>query len=141
MDIESDLRKIERELDTASKDNYDHYLFQEGDKKTEEELKERHDLETQLLTALEEKKTEEFNKIKAKDDKLEKDFENWKELQDNYKEQRDLKEGTQKAKIKIQFLNIQVKLLEDSVQFLNEKRDELTNETVDAQTKNEELKN
>ena len=31
--------------------------------------------------------------------------------------------------------------MEDSVAFLNEKRDELTNETVDAQTKNEELKN
>ena len=46
-----------------------------------------------------------------------------------------------KAKIKIQYLNIQVKLLEDSVSSLSEKREELTQETVDAQTKNEELKN
>ena len=52
MDIESDLRKIERELDEALKDNYNHYLFQEGDKKTEEELKQRHDLEVKLLTEL-----------------------------------------------------------------------------------------
>ena len=86
MDIESDLRKIERELDTALKDNYDHFLFQEGDKKTEEELKLRHDLETSLLTELQAKKTEEFDKIKAKDDKLTQDFLKWKELQDNYTE-------------------------------------------------------
>ena len=101
MDIESDLRKIERELDEALKDNYNHYLFQEGDKKTEEELKQRHDLEVKLLTELKGKKDEEYKEIKAKDDKLADDFARWKELQDNYKEQRDLKEGTQKAKIKI----------------------------------------
>ena len=101
MDIEADLRKIERELDEALKDNYNHYLFQEGDKKTEEELKQRHDLEVKLLTELKGKKDEEYKEIKAKDDKLADDFARWKELQDNYKEQRDLKEGTQKAKIKI----------------------------------------
>lgn len=54
-----------------------------------------------LLTELKGKKDEEYKEIKAKDDKLADDFAKWKELQDNYKDQRDLKEGTQKAKIKI----------------------------------------
>ena len=47
------------------------------------------------------KKEEEFKEIKDKDDKLADAFAKWKELQDNYNEQKDLKAGTQKAKIKI----------------------------------------
>ena len=86
MDIEADLRKIERELETNLKDNYDHYLFQTGDKLSEEELKLRHDLDMQEQKKLFEKKKEDYKEIKAKDDKVADDFAKWKELQDNYKE-------------------------------------------------------
>ena len=38
-----------------------------------------------------------------------------KDLQDNYAEQIKLSEDTEVAKVRIQFLNVQVKLLEDTV--------------------------
>lgn len=45
MDIESDLRKIERELETDSKTNNEHYLQQTEEKLNEEEMKLRHDID------------------------------------------------------------------------------------------------
>ena len=90
-------------------------MFQEGDEKSETELKLRHDLEVKLLTDLLTKKKAEKDKVNADVAKIADDFLKWKDLQDNLKEQNDLKENTEAAKVKIQFLNIQVKLLEDAV--------------------------
>ena len=90
-------------------------MFQEGDEKSEAELKLRHDLEVKLLTDLLTKKKAEKDKVNADVAKIADDFLKWKDLQDNLKEQNDLKDNTEAAKVKIQFLNIQVKLLEDAV--------------------------
>ena len=141
IDIEADLRRIENELDKSLTDHYDHKMFQEGDKKSEEELKLRHDLEVKLLGDLLAKKKIELDKVNADVAKIADDFLKWKDLQDNIAEQNKLRDDTEAAKVKIQFLNIQVKLLEDAVQTLNDKRDELTGEQMEAQSKNEELKN
>jgi len=103
-------------------------MFQEGDKKSEEELKLRHDLEVKLLGDLLAKKKIELDKVNADVAKIADDFLKWKDLQDNIAEQNKLRDDTEAAKVKIQFLNIQVKLLEDAVQTLNDKRDELTGE-------------
>ena len=45
MDLEAELRKLQNELNKALQEHYEHKMFQEGEKKTEEELKNRHDLE------------------------------------------------------------------------------------------------
>merc|ERR1712151_426038 len=65
----------------------------------------------------------------------------WKDLQDNYNDQKKLKEDTESAKVRIRFLDIQVKLLEEAVQQLNDKSDELKAEQVEALAKHEELTN
>ena len=80
MDIEADLRRIENELEKGLKDNYDHKMFQEGDQKTEEELKLRHDLEVKLLTELLDKKKAERDKVNQEVAKIADDFLKWKEL-------------------------------------------------------------
>jgi hypothetical protein len=81
-----------------------------------------------LLGDLLAKKKIELDKVNADVAKIADDFLKWKDLQDNIAEQNKLRDDTEAAKVKIQFLNIQVKLLEDAVQTLNDKRDELTGE-------------
>ena len=70
-------------------------MFQEGDAKTEEELKLRHDLNVKLMTDLLEKKKAELVKVNADVDKISDDFLKWKDLQDNIAEQNRLKEDTE----------------------------------------------
>jgi len=141
IDIEADLRRIENELEKSLNDHYDHKMLQDGEKNSEVELLFRHELEVKLLTELLDKKKVELEKVNADVAKIADDFLKWKDLQDNIAEQDKLKEDTEAAKVKIQFLNIQVKLFEEAVQTLNDKRDELTAEQMESQSKNEELKN
>lgn len=101
MDIEADLRKIEMELDRSLKDNYDHKMFQEGDRKTEEELLKRHDLEVKLVEDLLKQKMAERDKVLADVAKIADDFKKWKDLQDNIAEQSKLREDTEAAKVRI----------------------------------------
>lgn len=141
IDIEADLRRIENELDKALTDHYDHKMLQDGEANSEIELQLRHDLEVKLLKELLERKKVDLEKVNADVAKVADDFLKWKDLQDNIAEQEKLKEDTEAAKVKIQFLNIQVKLFEEAVTTLNEKRDELTADQMESQSKNEELKN
>jgi len=141
IDIEADLRRIENELEKSLNDHYDHKMLQDGEKNSEIELLYRHELEVKLLTELLEKKKVELDKVNADVAKIADDFLKWKDLQDNIAEQEKLKEDTEASKVKIQFLNIQVKLFEEAVQTLNDTRDEKTAEQMESQSKNEELKN
>lgn len=55
-------------------------MFQEGDEKSETELKLRHDLEVKLLTDLLTKKKAEKDKVNADVAKIADDFLKWKDL-------------------------------------------------------------
>jgi len=94
-----------------------------------------------LMKELIEKKKAELKQVSTDCDKIADDFMKWKDLQDNYNDQKKLKEDTESAKVRIRFLDIQVKLLEEAVQQLNDKSDELKAEQVEALAKHEELTN
>jgi len=94
-----------------------------------------------LMKELIEKKKAELKQVSTDCDKIADDFLKWKDLQDNYNDQKKLKEDTESAKVRIRFLDIQVKLLEEAVQQLNDKSDELKAEQVEALAKHEELTN
>jgi len=56
------------------------------------------------------------------------------------KETRELREAIEAAKVKIQFLDIEVTMLTEMTEQLNNKREELIEEKKLADSKNEELK-
>ena len=63
-----------------------------------------------------------------------------KEYQDALSETAKLRDDIEAAKVKIQFLDIQVNLLTEATEYLNQKRDDLTEEKKMADLKNDELK-
>ena len=62
-----------------------------------------------------------------------------KDYQNALKETRELREKIEAAKIQVQFLDIQVQVLTDAVEFLSAKKEDLMEEKKLADMKNEEL--
>ena len=71
---------------------------------------------------------------------IEKDFLAMKDYQNALSETAKLRQQIEDAKVKVQFLEIQVNLLTEATEMLNTKRDDLAEEKKLADSKNEELK-
>ena len=118
----------------------EHKLHQDKEKAFDEEGKARHDKEVKLVTDLRTRKEEEKTGLETDLQNIEKEFLAKTDYQNALKESAELREKIEEAKVKIQFLDIQVQMLTEMTEQLNYKRDELLEEKKLADGKNEELK-
>lgn len=140
INLEGDCRSLSNNVESSESTHLEHKLHQDKDKAFDEENKARHDLEVKLVTALKTRKTEEKTKLQQDLDQIEKDFLAKGDYQGALKETKELREAIEAAKVKIQFLDIQVQMLTEMTEQLNNKREELIEEKKLADSKNEELK-
>ena len=92
------------------------------------------------MTGLKEKKEKELAECKAALEQCAKDFLAKAEYQNALKETAELLNSIEEAKVKIQYLEIQVGLLSEQTEALNNRREDLTEEKKLADQKNEEYK-
>lgn len=114
--------------------------MQTSEKMGDEEHKARHDQEVQLMTDLKNRKIKEKEDLEKDLAQIEKDFLAMKDYQNALSETAKLRQQIEDAKVKVQFLEIQVNLLTEATEMLNTKRDDLAEEKKLADSKNEELK-
>ena len=88
----------------------------------------RHKHEVELLKALSLKKEAEMANLLAQLEQVEKDFLAMSDYQNALSETAELKEKIESARVKVQFLDVQVSLLTEANEYLSNKRDELMEE-------------
>ena len=120
--------------------NLEHKLHQDMTNASDEQLELRHDLEVQLLEELKAKKEKEDAENKAALLKIQQDFEKMRDYQNALKETADLREKTEENKVKVQHLDIEIQVLTMTTDYLNDKREDLTEDKKIADSKNEELR-
>ena len=126
--------------DRNEQTHFEHKLHQDKEVAFGEQGQIRHDLEVKLVTALKTRKEEEEKGLENDLAKIKADFLAKVDYQAALKETRELREKIEEAKVQIQFLDIQVKILTEMTEQLNYRRDELVEEKKLADSKNEELK-
>lgn len=120
--------------------NLEHKLHQDMTNASDEQLELRHNLEVQLLEELKAKKEKEDAENKAALLKIQQDFEKMRDYQNALKETADLREKTEENKVKVQHLDIEIQVLTMTTDYLNDKREDLTEDKKIADSKNEELR-
>ena len=88
----------------------------------------RHKHEVELLKALSLKKEAEMANLLAQLEQVEKDFLAMSDYQNALSETAELKEKIEFARVKVQYLDVQVSLLTEANEYLSNKRDELMEE-------------
>lgn len=139
-ELESEMRSLSNQLDKASQEHYDNWLYLEKDKRFEDERKRRHEKEMELKTTLNENKTKELAAKTAQMDALKNTYNSMEPLQTILKECADLRLQIEEALVTSEMNSTRVKMMEESVAFLNDKRDYLTDEKNEAERRNEELR-
>ena len=140
MMLEGDLRTLNDGINSAETTHFEHKLHQDREVEFDKLGTNRHDLEVNLVTGLKEKKEKELAECKAALEQCAKDFLAKAEYQNALKETAELLNSIEEAKVKIQYLEIQVGLLSEQTEALNNRREDLTEEKKLADQKNEEYK-
>ena len=140
MALESDIRELSNNLNKTEKIHYEHKLIGDNEKAFDKEGKERHDQEIDLYTELKKRKEKELADLKAALVQLEKDFNAMKEYQNALAETEELRNKIEAAKVKTQWLEIEINLLSETVEALKCKQEDLMEEQKLAEMRNEELK-
>ncbi len=140
LNLESETRTINDQKHQTETIHYEHKVYQDKEAAFDKEAMTRHNEEIALVTALKEKKQKAKEDLEAELEQNKQDFLSLKDYQDSLEETAKLREQIEAAKVKIQFLDVQVNLLSEATEFLNQKRDDLTEEKKLAESKNEELK-
>lgn len=140
INLEGDLRSLNNHCDQSELTHLEHKLHQDREKAFDEEALNRHELEVKLVTALKTQKEGEKNALETEKKKIESDFLAKTDYQNALKETKELREKIEQAKVKIQFLDIQVLMLTEMTEALGNKREELQEEKKLADNKNDELK-
>ena len=131
---------LRRNCENSEDTHKQHKIMQTSEKRGDEEHKARHDQEVQLMTDLKNRKIKEKQDLEKDLAQIEKDFLAMKDYQNALSETAKLRQQIEDAKVKVQFLEIQVNLLTEATEMLNTKRDDLAEEKKLADSKNEELK-
>jgi len=85
-------------------------------------------------------KVKQIDELEKKLKLLNDQFLQWKEVQDLINESADLRLKIEDAYVDIQSFDIEVKMVQESVIYLNDRRDFLTEEKNESERRNEELK-
>lgn len=138
-DLESELRTLETNILRSGDEHYDHKMLQDGEEKSEEELKARHDQEVTLLKELIDKKTKEFDSITNECNKITDAFATKEPRKSALETATKLRAQAEEGRVEIQELLIKVKMLTEATEFLAMRKEELAEETKIAESKNSDL--
>ena len=133
------MRDLNNTLVKTEKTHYEHKIFNDKDVAFTNEGQQRHDQEVELYTALKARKEKELADLKAALAQIEKDFNAMREYQNALAETEQLRNKIEAAKIKVQFLEIQINILSETVEALKLKQEDLEEEKKIADLKHEEL--
>ena len=139
-ELEREIAHTTDQRNRQTDEHFDHWRQLTLTENDEAERVRRHETETRLNGATKEKKAQEISVLEAELKALEDRFAQWKEVQDLLAEIADLKNKIEVAFVDIQHYEIEVKMTQESVNFLNERRQYLTEEKNEAERRNEELK-
>lgn len=130
---------MENELNRETEENYINKMTIIKDKEFEEVGDTRHKIDTTLEEELIQAKDDEIKRLKAEREQVHIKEKANEDLQKLRVEAIELIDKIDDGHVKHEILNIQVRELEDSTQFLNDKKEELIEEKKNAEIKNEEL--
>ena len=133
------MRDLNNTLVKTERTHYEHKIFNDKDVAFTNEGQQRHDQEVELYTALKARKEKELADLKAALAQIEKDFNAMREYQNALAETEQLRNKIEAAKIKVQFLEIQINILSETVEALKLKQEDLEEEKKIADLKHEEL--
>lgn len=139
-ELESEMRSLQNQLDKSSQEHYDNWLYLEKEARFEEERRRRHAKEMDLKTTLTDTKTKELDAKTKEMDALTRTYQAMEPLQTILKECDVLRKKIEEALVASEMNSTKVKMMEESVAFLNDKRDYLTDEKNEAERRNEELR-
>lgn len=134
------MRNLEVQHLKNADEHYKNSMYLSKDERNEEELKRRHIKEQDLTNGLIKNKNAARTELTDNLKQLEVQYLGMTELQNSIREAKELREKIENAKIKIQFMEIQVKVLTEANEFLSNRREELQEEKAEADIKNEELR-
>ena len=139
-ELENEVKSLENELNKENEEHYNNTMHIIKDKKFDELVNLRWNLDVHLQEELIKQKDHEISDQKQSRELVKQQFEQNIELQKSLMEASDLKKQIEEAHIKLELLQIQVKELEDGTEFLNDKKEQLIEAKKQAEIRNEELR-
>lgn len=134
------MRNMEGQHQKSASDHYNNTMYLQKDERNEVEMKRRHDQEQALNTNLITKKSSEKEGLLGDLDNLNQQYLAMAELQASIAEAASLREKIEDAKVKIQMMDVTVKVLGEANDYLARRREELQEEKSEAEHKREELR-
>ena len=123
-ELENEVKSLENELNKENEEHYNNTMHIIKDKKFDELVNLRWNLDVHLQEELIKQKDHEISDQKQSRELVKQQFEQNIELQKSLMEASDLKKQIEEAHIKLELLQIQVKELEDGTEDPNERIDE-----------------
>ena len=111
LELEAEIRSLDTQHQKQATDDYNNTMYLSRDKKTEEENLRRHTKEQGLNTNLITKKLAEQAKLDEDLERLDQEYQAMADLQNSIAEAKKLKDEIEDAKVNIQMLDVQVKVL------------------------------
>lgn len=138
--MEAEIRRIQAEHDKESEQNEKDILSKMQGDQGDETKTYRYDQNVKMLTALIAKKEAEEKVKTAELAAIAKSFADHKDLQAKLSETKELRAKIEAAKVKFQRLEIDVRMLQDTVEKLGVEKERLAEEKKVSDQKNEQLK-
>lgn len=139
-ELEKEINFISDQRNKQKGEHFDHWRQLTLADNDERERERRHETETRLNGELDAKKSTEVEILEKELKALEDKFAQWEEMQALLREAAELKDKIEKAYVDIQHKEIEVRVLQESVNLLNDRKSYLTEEKNEAERRNEELK-
>lgn len=140
LDVENELRSMDGEYKREGDENYESKMSIVKDKHFEDLDNTRHVLDVKLQEALIKAKEIERKEFEDARGMVKAQFQANAEYQKALAEEADLRNTIENAAVALDILQIKVKELEDTTEYLNSKKDELIEQKKMAEIKNDELR-